>query len=382
MNFDDIRSYSDSEIPAVMERLTGNKQFINLLSTLFPLMPKDILRQQLRSVKTTDEFQQRFAYPYLKSVEGERTRGIAFRGVEAIDKSRSYLYISNHRDIIMDAVLLCLVMLDNGMKTVSSAIGDNLLIYQWIEDFVRMNRCFVVKRKPSVRQALEASQELSAYIRHLVAGEGRSVWIAQREGRAKDSTDRTQESLLKMLMLSGGRDFEDNLAALHVCPLTISYEYDPTDYLKAKEFQLKRDDPAYKKQPQDDLDNMSTGIMGFRGQVNYAVSGELTADELHGIASATDNPKERMCLLAQAIDRRIHANYVIYNVNRIAYDLLHGEGRFAGEYTDGERADFEHYVSRQVAKVDIEQRDSLFLRTKILEMYANPLANYLRARGL
>ena len=141
MNFDDIRSYSDSEIPAVMERLTGNKQFINLLSTLFPLMPKDILRQQLRSVKTTDEFQQRFAYPYLKSVEGERTRGIAFRGVEAIDKSRSYLYISNHRDIIMDAVLLCLVMLDNGMKTVSSAIGDNLLIYQWIEDFVRMNRC-------------------------------------------------------------------------------------------------------------------------------------------------------------------------------------------------------------------------------------------------
>ena len=147
MNFDDIRSYYDSEIPAVMERMAGNKQFVNLLSTLFPLMPKDIIRQQLRSVKTTDEFQQRFAYPYLKSVESERTRGITFRGVDTLDKTRPYLYISNHRDITMDAVLLCLIMLDHGMKTVGIAIGDNLLIYPWIEDFVRMNRSFVVKRK-------------------------------------------------------------------------------------------------------------------------------------------------------------------------------------------------------------------------------------------
>ena len=382
MNFDDIRSYYDSEIPAVMERMAGNKQFVNLLSTLFPLMPKDIIRQQLRSVKTTDEFQQRFAYPYLKSVESERTRGITFRGVDTLDKTRPYLYISNHRDITMDAVLLCLIMLDHGMKTVGIAIGDNLLIYPWIEDFVRMNRSFVVKRGVNVRQALQASQQLSAYIRHLITDEGRSVWIAQREGRSKDSTDRTQESLLKMLMLSGEGDFVANLEALHICPLTISYEYDPTDYLKAKEFQLKRDNPDYKKQPQDDLDNMATGIMGFRGQVNYTVSGELPADELRHIAAATANPKERLQMLAQAIDRCIHANYAIYNVNRIAYDLLHGEARFAGEYTDGERSDFEQYVSRQVARVDIAQRDSLFLRTKILEMYANPLANYLQAQGL
>ncbi len=379
MDFDDIRSYYDSEIPAVIERITENKQFINLLSTLFPLLPKDIIRQQLKTIQSTDDFQRRFAYPFLKDLEANKTRGITFSGLDSIDKTKPYLYISNHRDITMDAVLLCLTMLDNGMKTVGIAIGDNLLIYPWIEDLVRLNRSFVVKRGVNIRQALQASQQLSAYIRHLITTESRSIWIAQREGRSKDSTDHTQESLLKMLMLSSEKDFKDNLLELNLCPLTISYEYDPTDYLKAKEFQLKRDNPNYKKQPQDDLDNMAVGIMGYRGKVNYRISGDIS-NELESIVRESDTLKGRLALLAQAIDRRIHSNYVIYNVNKIAYDLLKQENRFAADYTETERFDFEHYVSRQVAKVDIENRDSIFLRTKILEMYANPLINHLACK--
>lgn len=376
MNFDDIRAYTDQEVPQVMERLVNDKQFINLLSTLFPLLPKDILKQQLLQVKSTQEFQERFAYPFLKDLEANRTKGVSFEGVDTIDKTKAYLYISNHRDITLDSVLLCLIMIENNMDTIGIAIGDNLLIYPWIEDFVRLNKSFIVKRSLNHRKALEASQTLSAYMRHLIVDTNRSIWIAQREGRSKDSTDRTQENLLRMLTFSGEKDFYKNLSELHICPLTISYEYDPTDYLKAKEYQLKRDNPEYKKSPADDLLNMQIGIMGYRGRVIYRISGEMD-QQLKEIEAQSDDLKEQLSLLAKKIDCRIHSNYVIFNVNKIAYDLLKNEHRFEAEYTNEERSVFEQYISGQIAKIDIENKDSAFLRIKILEMYANSLINQL-----
>lgn len=381
MNFDDIRAYTDEEVPQVMERLVNDKQFINLLSTLFPLLPKDILKQQLLNVKSTMEFQERFAYPFLKDLEANRTKGISFEGVDTIDKTKSYLYISNHRDITLDSVLLCLIMLENDMETIGIAIGDNLLIYPWIEEFARLNKGFLVKRSLNLRKALEASQQLSAYIRHLLTEENRSIWIAQREGRSKDSSDRTQESLLRMLSFSSETDFYENFSELHICPLTISYEFDPTDYLKAKEYQQKRDNPEHKKQPQDDLLNMQIGILGYRGRVIYRVSGEMQ-EELKQVDGEGDNFKDKIALLAKQIDRRIHSNYEIFNVNKIAYDLFKKEKRFVNEYTDEERSFFEQYISSQIAKIDLENKDSIFLRLKILEMYANPLINKLEACGL
>ncbi len=381
MNFDDIRAYSDEEIPSVIERLTNDKQFINLLSTLFPLLPKDILKQELLSIKSTYEFQKRFAYPFLKDLEANRTRGISFEGVESIDKSKPYLYISNHRDITLDSVLLCLIMIENGMDTMGIAIGDNLMIYPWIEDFVRINKGFVVKRSLNMRKALEASQQLSAYIRHLITDTKRSIWIAQREGRSKDSKDCTQESLLRMLTFSSNSDFYENFSELHICPLTISYEFDPTDYLKAKEFQLKRDNPEYKKQPQDDLINMQVGILGYRGRVVYRISGEIDK-QLKQINSETTVFKEQITSLAKEIDKVIHSNYAIFNVNKIAHDLLKKEQRFAKEYTSEERSFFEQYISNQISKIDLENKDLDFLRMKILEMYANPLLNKLEACDL
>lgn len=381
MNFDDIRFYSDEEIPEVMKRMLDNKQFVNLLSTLFPLLPKDVLKQQFSTIKSTDDFQERFAYPFLKDLEANKTKGVDFFGSDTIEKDKPYLYISNHRDITIDAIFLCLTMLDLEMKTVGIAIGDNLMIYPWIEDLVRMNRAFIVKRGLNARQALEASQKLSAYIRHLIKDEQRSIWIAQREGRSKDSNDRTQEGLLKMLTFSSEKEFYGNFTELNVCPLAISYEYDPTDYLKAKEFQLKRDNPNYKKQPQDDLENMSVGIMGYRGKVDYRISGDVN-EEIKKIAEKTGNLKEQIALLAKAIDKKIHSNYTIFNVNKIAYDLFKRENRFVNDYTDSERFDFEHYISKQIAKIDIENRDSIFLREKMLEMYSNPLVNLLEERSL
>ena len=379
MNFDDIRFYSDAEVPAVIARMIENEQFIGVLSMLFPSVPKEMLKQQLLTVTSVEDLQKRFMYPFLKNMEAKQTKGINLIGIETIDRGKPYLYISNHRDITIDVSFLCFLMLENKMKTVGIAIGDNLLIHPWIEDLVRINQAFIVKRGVNVRQALEASKKLSAYIRQIITDDQRSVWIAQREGRSKDSNDRTQEALLKMLSFSSEKKFCDSMLDLNICPLAISYEYDPTDYLKAKEFQLKRDNPEHKKSPQDDLENMQVGIMGYRGKVDYSISGDVN-EEIKQIAQTTDDKKQQIGLLAKAIDKKIFSNYSIFNVNKIAYDLFLNEKRFVNEYADSERIDFENYIAKQIAKIDIANKDSIFLRTKILEMYANPLVNQLEVK--
>ena len=378
MNFDDIRSYTEEELPEVMQRMIDEKHFMKLLSTVFPLTPKEYLKEQLLKVKSVNEFQMTFAYPFLKDIEANKTNGFKLEGLDNIDRTKPYLYISNHRDITLDASLLCLAMMENGLDGVNIAIGDNLLIYKWIEEFVRYNRAFIVKRSLKGRQALEASQKLSAYMRYLITDKKESIWIAQREGRSKDSDDRTQESLLRMFTFGGKGDFYENLSELNICPLAISYEYDPTDYLKAKEFQQKRDNPEYKKETVDDLQNMEVGIMGYKGKVIYRITGDMN-EEIKEIAQTTSILKDQISALAKEIDCRIHLNYTIFNVNRIAYDLLKKEQRFSAEYTDIERSEFEQYISKQIAKIDIPNKDSAFLRIKMLEMYANPLINQLNS---
>ena len=247
-NFDDIRSYNTDDIPAAMERLCSQKPFMKVVSTLFPLMPKEQLKQRLLSFTTSNELQQQMVYPFLQYLEANMTTGIVLHGLENIDRDQKYLYISNHRDIILDSALLCAKLIENKLDTVEIAIGDNLLVFPWIEDLVRVNKSFIVQRGLNARQVLESSKRLSAYLRHAMKERKNSIWIAQREGRAKDSDDRTQESLLKMFNLGGNSgSFIDNLKELNICPLSISYEYDPCDFLKAKEFQLKRDNPDYKK---------------------------------------------------------------------------------------------------------------------------------------
>ena len=306
------------------------------------------------------------------------TKGITITGLENIDKSNAYLYISNHRDIILDSALLDAKLLEQGMDTVEIAIGDNLLLYPWIEDLVRINKSFIVKRGLSARQILESSQRLSAYIAYTISEKQQSSWIAQREGRSKDSNDRTQESLLKMFNMSGAGSFTENLSVLNICPVTISYQYDPCDFLKAKEFQQRRDNPEYKKQPQDDLINMKTGVMGYKGAVVYALTGDINK-ELAEMAVQIPSRNEQITRTAELIDQRIHANYTIFPNNKIAYDELHKEKRFVNEYSAVEKSEFEEYLRLQLSKIELENKDTKFLRTKLLEMYANPLINQLIA---
>lgn len=374
MNFDAIRCYDKEEIPAVLERLSNDKHFINLLSTIYPLLPKELIKQRLVSFDNADDFQKIMVYPFLQYLEANLTKGIKLLGLDKIDKNRSYLYVSNHRDIILDSTLLCGKLIENGMDTVEIAIGDNLLVFSWIEDLVRLNKSFIVRRNPGAKQMLESSRLLSAYMAYTINEKKHSIWIAQREGRAKDSDDRTQESLLKMFNMGGTGTFTENLAALHICPLSISYEYDPCDYLKAKEFQQKRDNPDHKKSPQDDLLNMKTGVMGFKGRVVYRVAGEIS-DEIMQLGEEIQNRNELVAAIASLIDAKIHSNYEIYKVNKIAYDMLHESTEYRKSYTLLDKLDFEKYVEMQINKIDLINKDVDFLKIKILEMYANPLRN-------
>jgi len=373
--FDDICPLHSNQVAEAVKSLLSEPKFVGVLQYLFPQIPLEKVIALFQSVQTVDDFQRKIDYPFLKQLEAKTSKGIDLEGAEKLDRSINHLFISNHRDIVLDSAFLCVELIDAGFDTVEIAIGDNLLIYPWIETLVRLNKSFVVRRGVSGRGQLQASQHLSHYMRYALSDKHQSIWLAQREGRAKDGNDRTQESLLKMLNMSGEGSITENLSSLNICPLTISYEYDPCDYLKAKEFQQKRDNPEYKKSPADDLLNMQTGIMGYKGKIVYRLAGNI-ADRIKAMPALPRG--EQFAAVAQLIDSLIHSNYEIYDNNRIAYDQLNPDKK-AGGYTPEAEAAFLKYIDERIAKIDLPEKDEDFLRFKLLEMYANPLVNQLEA---
>lgn len=303
------------------------------------------------------------------------TSELSANGLDSLSKNDSYLFISNHRDIVLDAGFLNMLLIDYKYNTCEIAIGDNLLIYPWITDLVRLNKSFIVKRKVSVREMIATSKQLSEYINDTIVRRNQSIWLAQREGRAKDSNDRTQTSLLKMLTLHDSAHPAEALTSLNIIPLSLNYEYDPCDYLKAKEFQQKRDNPDHKKSQSDDIENMRTGIMGFKGRVKFNFG-----KSINDVLSAIDPAEKKSKIFetaASAIDTEIFKNYQFFPVNYIAYDMMEGKSQFTGHYTNTEKRDFENYLNNQVGKIDLPDKDESFLRSKIVEMYANTLKNHL-----
>ncbi|MDR0962637.1 MAG: acyltransferase [Mediterranea sp.] len=377
IEFDAIRPYNDNELPAVFEELIADPDFRQVVTAVFPSVPFEMLAQEMRQCRTKFEFQKKFCYVILRRIEKESTNGVTLNHTAITDKSAAYTYISNHRDIILDSGFLDIELVLQGLDTVEIAIGDNLFIYPWIKKVVRINKSFIVQRGLPMRQMLESSTRLSDYMHHTIADKKQSIWIAQREGRAKDSDDLTQESLLKMLVLGGEGDIIDRLSALNIAPLAISYEFDPCDYLKAQEFQQKRDNPAYKKTPQDDWLNMESGLLGRKGHVHLKAAACIN-DELATIDRSL--PKQEIFLrVAALIDRRIHSNYRIYPANYIAHDYLSDSSTFIDYYTEHEKREFYHYIDEQLERITLPDKDIPFLRKKLLLMYANPLTNHLTA---
>ena len=376
--FDEIRPYTPEELPQVFEELLSDSSFQAVMAKIMPGVPKEALAAQLKQCKTNLDVQKNFFYKLLHGIIREHSDGFDMDTSSIPDKQRSYTFISNHRDIILDSGFLSVLLVDQGMDTVEIAIGDNLLIYPWIKKFVRVNKSFIVQRALTMRQMLESSARMSRYMHYTIGEKNQSIWIAQREGRAKDSNDRTQDSVLKMLAMGGEGDVVSRLMEMNIAPLAISYEYDPCDYLKAQEFQLKRDIEGYKKTMADDLKNMQTGLFGYKGRVHFQ-TGACLNDLLSTVDRSLPKP-ELFARISTWIDQRIHSNYRLYPGNYVAHDLLTGKNDFESHYTLAEKERFEAYVEKQLEKIEIPNKDSSFLREKLLLMYANPLTNYLAAR--
>ncbi len=378
--FKDMRPFEPEELPAAYDSLLADPMFRAVVAAVMPQIPADMLAPMMHGCKSCLEFQATFIKPLLEGVVKKCTTGLTSNldSLALSSDNENYTYISNHRDIVLDSGLLDMVLYaDKGLNTVEIAIGDNLLIYPWIKTLVRLNRSFIVTRKGGVRELLQSSMRLSSYMHYVIAEKKTPVWIAQREGRSKDSTDHTQESLLKMFAMGGEGTPAERLMGLNLAPLAISYEYDPCDWLKAVEFQMKRDNPEHKKSQQDDLVNMKTGIFGYKGRVHYQSAGCMN-DFIAALPA--DMPKNDFyTAIAREIDRRIYTNYRLYPGNFVAIDLLQGGNAHADRYTSEERATFEAYLAGQLQKIDMPGKDEDFLRTKILEMYANPALNQLKA---
>ena len=373
--FDDIRPLYDSEVKEAIEFLLNDRMFRAAIEPVILPVTWDDFSKQMRGFNTIYDFQKNVIYNLILKFIKNNVEKLELLNPREIDLDESHTYISNHRDIILDAGLLNISLEEQGYSTTEIAIGDNLLIYPWITTLVRLNKSFIVKRDIPVRQILEASQHLSEYMHKTIAEKKQSIWIAQREGRAKDSNDRTQASMLKMLTLTDRKNPIESLKKLDIVPLSISYEYDPCDFLKAQEFQLKRDLLDFKKSKQDDLINMLTGIQGYKGNVCFRFCKPL--NEKIDLVSASQNRSTLLQDVADLIDEEIFKNYEIYTINYIAYDMLNNSDRFSSKYNATEKNNFVEYVNQQVDKIEIDNKDVDFLETKIIEMYANILINHL-----
>jgi 1-acyl-sn-glycerol-3-phosphate acyltransferase len=377
-NFDDIRPLNNDEVPGALEELASSEGLHNALLYISPNPDWEQFAQALRQCKTKEQFKREFSYPAVMEIARQTTFSLTLSGRSRIPEGKACTFISNHRDIVLDAAFLNALLIDIGYGTSTQvAIGDNLLIQPWIDTIVRMNNCFIVKRDLSIRQLLKSSVQLSAYIRHTIRDTKDSIWIAQREGRAKDSNDQTQTSVLKMLNMAGDYDHPlRNLMELNIVPIAISYEYDPCDYLKAKEFQQKRDNPDFVKSKRDDLFNMETGILNNKGRVHFSIGSPIN-DKLALLESKNLDKNALMTEIAEIIDKEIYKRYRFYPCNYIAHDLLYRSVYFRTNYDLRDKMHFENYLQNQVKKIDLPDKDEAFLRTKILEMYSNPLKNHM-----
>ncbi len=378
--YSDICPIPDKDFHNEMSILVEEPAFQHVVGMVLPNYKYSELKHVLQSLNSKHEFQMKIMKPYMDGLLAKTTSGLTSSGMEYTDPEIPNLFITNHRDIVLDAAQLGYLLLKEGRKSCEVAIGNNLLVFDWINKLVRLNKSFIVKRNLGRIQTLKAAIQLSSYMHYAITEKKECIWLAQREGRCKDSNDRTQESLLKMLTY-GAREksIVEALKELNIAPIAISYEYDPNDYLKAKEFLMRDKNPNWRKSPEDDLISMKTGIQGFKGQVHYSFTPCIN-DELDKIPADLDKmlTVSRICRI---IDRAIHENYKIFKTNYIAHDILFDNKDFADHYTPEEKDAFTSYLTGQIDKTNIKlsEFDRFYMYTKMLQMYSNPLTNQLEA---
>ena len=334
-----------------------------------------MVKLQLRMVRNITQLQGTFIYDLLRWIINKTSSGLSCTGLEKLDKKKAYLFISNHRDIILDAALLNFLIFEKGMNTTQIAIGNNLLLYEWIEHTVKLNRAFIIKRNLASRELMEASKKVSAFIRKSITEDNLSVWIAQREGRTKDGFDRTQASVLKMINMSNKKSFTEGMNELNIVPVSISYEIEPCGLAKMKEL-IKKERYGELKTNKDDLKSMSMGIFNPKGRMRFSFGDpiQVNFDEVKTKEQQNKQAQE----LANIIDQKIYINYKLWPNNYIAYDLLMQENQFKDKYTAEEKRKFEMMIEQAMIHIDFPITD---IQERFLQIYANPVINKLKATG-
>jgi len=371
INFDDIRPFNDSEVDEHIQLLLQDAYFQHILEYIFRDAEKiEKAKLMLSNIHTIKDLQFKFVYQLVNDLILTRsTDGLTSSGLERLDKNKSYLFISNHRDIILDSAILNYLIVLEGMNTTEIAIGNNLLIGKWIEYAVKLNRAFVVRRNLPVREMLMASKKLSEYIRRNITQKNNSVWIAQREGRTKDGNDKTQIALLKMLNLSNIKEYSEGFKELQIVPLSISYEIEPCGTSKVDEL-YKRQTEGFEKTQEDDLRSMGHGLVNPKGRVHFAF-GEPIINQIDSFAKET-TINEQIEKLGQHIDQQIYQNFKLWPNNYIAEDMLNGTNNNSDLYTEDQYNKFKNILEKAVSEI---QGDTEIIRTMFLQMYVNPILN-------
>ena len=370
--FDAIRPFYDAEINEGIRSSINHPMMKALMNFTFPEMPDEVWKEQLLKTHSIRDFQCNFIYQSVQRVLAKSSDGLTTSGFEKLEKNTAYLFISNHRDIILDTSLLNASLFSHGLVMTASAIGDNLVKKSFLLTLSKLNRNFLVQRGLPPREMLQSSKLMSEYIGQLLLRENRSVWIAQREGRTKDGNDATHSGVLKMLAMgSDEENLMDYFKKIKVVPVSISYEYDPTDALKMPQLMAEANNEIYIKEKNEDFMTLLSGIMGQKKRIHIHI-GDVLDKELDVIAEENDNSNKQIQALAQAIDDSILTSYKLWPTNYIAYDLLYKTNQFADCYTENEKQLFERRL-----EIKIDQNNPVALEG-FLNMYANPVVNKLK----
>ncbi len=372
--FDDIRPYYDEEIHEAMHRIVLSPFFETIVNFLFKDVPVEHIKDKFLSFKSVHSFQVNVMYSAIQKIIRSSSTGLFYSGIENLSVDKRYLFLSNHRDILLDSAILQILLYINGHETSEITFGDNLMTSQFIIDIGKSNKMFRLVRSGTPKEIFRNSMHTSRYIRWALTERKQSIWIAQRNGRTKDGNDQTQIAVLKMFGMSGGKDFVQNFGDLNIAPLSISYEYDPADFLKTREIYISRRQ-AYIKEPGEDLNSIITGITQHKGGMHLAFIEPVGADELKAAESLNRN--DQFQALAAMIDKRIHENFRLWNNNYIAFDMLNGE-TFKDLYTQAEK---EHFVAYMKKGLSVIEGDNDELESIFLDIYANPVVNYMKHKG-
>ncbi|OIQ21647.1 MAG: glycerol acyltransferase [Flavobacterium sp. MedPE-SWcel] len=370
--FDHIRPLYDSEVNEAICGALHHPMMKALMSFAFPDVEPEVWAEQLKKTHSKRDFQVNFIYSAVQKVLEKSSEGLTTSGFDKLDAHTPYLFISNHRDIILDTSLLNVSLFDHGQIMTASAIGDNLVQKPFLHTLSRLNRNFVVQRGLPPRELLQSSKLMSEYMCQLLLRENRSVWIAQREGRTKDGNDATHPGVLKMLAMGAeGESLMEYFKKVKIVPVSISYEYDPTDALKMPMLLAEANDEVYVKDKNEDFTTLLSGIIGQKKRIHLHI-GDVLSDELDTITAEFDNQNKQIQALAQVIDDAILTNYKLWSTNYIAYDLLNDTDRFKDKYTEQEKMLFERRLEMRI------DGGNEILREGFLAMYANPVVNKMK----